>query len=73
MGKVRGRFEIVCVFDDEPGTYIKITSDPTRSMPQAEIVRCLREYADRLEAASTAAAQQRATRGLQAPDPPERS
>lgn len=46
--KPRGRFSIVCVFDD---SLIRITSDPTRSLPPDELVSQLRLYADKLDKA----------------------
>lgn len=45
-GKPRGRFDIVCVFND--GAYIRITSHKTKSLSPAELVASLREYADYL-------------------------
>ena len=48
MGRKRGRFDIVCVFAG--GGYVRFTSDKTRSMPAAEMVTKLREYAGYLEA-----------------------
>lgn len=46
VGKPRGRFDILAVF----GTaYVRFTSDKTRSLPPAEIVACLRKYADAIE------------------------
>ncbi len=48
MRKIRGRFEIVCPFDDGE-TYATFTSDKTRSLSAWEIITCLRRYADQLE------------------------
>jgi hypothetical protein len=45
-GKLRARFDILVVFDDG---YVRMTSDKTRSLPPAEIVKCLREYADMID------------------------
>ena len=47
VGRARGRFDILCVFDD--GAYVRFTSHKTRSLPPAEIVECLRKYAGYIE------------------------
>lgn len=39
MRKVRGRFEIVCVFDDGE-TYATFVSDKSRSLSAFEIIAC---------------------------------
>ncbi len=46
MSRLRGRFDIVVVDSD---CYVRFTSDPKRSLPPAEIAKCLREYADMIE------------------------
>jgi hypothetical protein len=52
--RARGRFEIVCVFED--GAYLRVTSDKTRSMPPAELVEHLRKFAGHIEEGLQAAA-----------------
>lgn len=56
-GRLRGRFDIVCVWGD---AYVRFTSDKTRSLPPAEIVTCLRKYIVYIEA-GIAADQAKAT------------
>jgi hypothetical protein len=56
--KARGRFDIVCVF--EGGGYLRITSDPKRSLSAAEIVAKLRKYANELEVGVRAENERRA-------------
>lgn len=47
--KPRGRFDILVTWGDD-GAYVRFTSDKTRSLPATEIVKCLREYIDMIEA-----------------------
>lgn len=39
--KKRGRFDVVCVFDS--GAWVRITSDPKRSIPAADLIKELRD------------------------------
>jgi hypothetical protein len=40
-GRARGRFDVVFSFSDG---YVRYTSDKTRSLPAAEVVKQLREF-----------------------------
>jgi hypothetical protein len=40
-GRARGRFDVVFAFKDG---YVRYTSDKTRSLPAAEVVKQLREF-----------------------------
>lgn len=49
MSKPRGRFDILVTWGDD-GAYVRFKSDPKRSLPATEIVACLREYIDMIDA-----------------------